>query len=365
MTTGVSTAIAPPAIPDFLLEASAYTDPALLTTELYRIFRRTWLYVGDRQDLMQSQTVRVLDVAGTSILLTQTQDGQLYAFHNVCPHRAAQFCAEPGLYHLKHLVCPYHAWTYDLKGKLVGTPQTEQFNATFCREDYPLVPIRLEQWAGFVFVCLDEATPPLLEVLGSVPTLMAKYSTPDTQKLISKRYAVACNWKVYHDNTLCDYHVAIAHRTTLNLVQGPVRFYEYAFDRYVNLLYTPTTSDWRSQNLVLESLDDYQRNGFLTFGIFPNLHLLALPNGVLAWLRIDPVTVNQCEVVLELFGIPGISPAVEVLVEEFESFMQEDMAIAETVQKGYASGVYRRGPVNGLEARIVHQQALIQEYLKA
>ena len=173
-----------------------------------------------------------------------------------------------------------------------------------------------------------------------------------------------CNWKNYHDNTLCDYHVPVVHRQTLNVIQGPVPLYEHYFEPFVNLLYTPTTQQWRAENQVLDHLQERARFGFFTYGIFPNLHLIALPNGVLSWLRIDPITVETCQVNVEIYGIPGMDTASE-LIEEFEAFMHEDMTVTEMVQRGYASGAYTPGVANQLEDRILHQQRLIRQFLLA
>ena len=181
----------------------------------------------------------------------------------------------------------------------------------------------------------------------------------ETQLLLSKSSQVACNWKNYHDNTLCDYHVAIAHRQTLNVIQGPIQNYGHQFSFYTNLLHTPVTERWRAENQILLGLPEMAQGQLLTYGIFPNLHLIAAPNGLMAWIRIDPVTPETCEVVLEVYGIPGLSPSESQLEQDFGAFMAEDVALVEMVQRGYASGHYQPGPVNQLEARIVHQQRLI------
>lgn len=227
------------------------------------------------------------------------------------------------------------------------------------------MPIRLEIWQNFVFICFSETAPPLHEFLGGIPAALDSHFTPETTLLAKQQYKVNCNWKVYHDNTLCDYHVAVAHRMTLDVVQGPVSRYQHEFDPFVNLLYTPTTADWQATNPTLEGLDDRSREGFFTFGIFPNLHLLALPNGLIAWLRIDPLTVETCLLHSEIYGIPALCPPIDQVAQEFDAFTQEDIAITEAVQRGYTSGVYRPGPVNQLEDRIAHQQQIIWQFLQA
>jgi len=348
-------------LPDrFLLTADHYVNPRWWPIEQETIFRRTWLYVGDCDRLPESGMVWAKPMPGVNLLITRDQAGTLRAFQNVCPHRAALLVPKTGVRFCKQVVCPYHAWVYDLAGNLVGTPAQNQFSDSFHKSDFALRPVRLETWAGFIFVCLDDQMPPLASFLGSIPENLSQYRTHQTCQLAYKRYPVACNWKNYHDNTLCDYHVAIAHRTTLHQAQGPVRHYQHQFEAYVNLLYTPTTAAWRENHQPLSHLPDRCREGFFTYGIYPNLHLLAFPNGLLAWIQIEPLTPSTCQVNLEIYGDPQFSPAPDALLADFEAFMQEDMALTESVQQGYASGAYTPGPVNGLEARIVHQQRLIQ-----
>ncbi|MEO1590086.1 MAG: Rieske (2Fe-2S) protein, partial [Cyanobacteria bacterium J06632_22] len=113
----------------FLLKAQQYTDPVWEPVERQQIFHRTWQYVGDAAQLQPGQTW-ALTLAGRPVVITRDRDGTLRAFLNVCPHRAALLCP-PGRQSQKHLVCPYHAWTYDLAGGLVGTPARQRFPEGF------------------------------------------------------------------------------------------------------------------------------------------------------------------------------------------------------------------------------------------
>lgn len=349
------------ALPErFLLNADHYTNPAWLPVEKTHIFQRTWLYIGDSAQLTVGQ-VWVRQVVDQPVVITCTAPGEFKAFHNVCPHRGSLLCNEPGLHTQKHLVCPYHAWVYDLAGNWVGAPSQQRFSDSFKPKDYQLQPLRLESWCGFLFLCFTDDVPPLHTFLGSIPTHLGHHRRDETRLLLSQRKTVACNWKNFHDNTLCDYHVAIAHRHTLHKLQGPIKHYEHRLERYTNLLRTPIPSSW--QSAVLPDLPELGRTSFLTYGIFPNVHLLGFPDGLLAWLYIEPLTANTCELRSDVYGIPHQSPPLETLKTDFDAFMAEDIALTESVQKGYASGVYKPGPVNQLEARIVHQQRLILDFL--
>ena len=348
----------------FLLTADHYTNPAWLQVERTQIFQRTWLYVGDGTQLGVGQ-VWVTQVVGQPVVITCTAPDQFQAFHNVCPHRASLLCNELGRQSPKRLICPYHAWVYDLDGCLVGVPSQQKFSDSFNPSDYALKPIRLETWCGFLFICFTDDAPALHSFLGSIPTHLGHHRRRETRLLLTQRKTVACNWKNFHDNTLCDYHVAIAHRNTLHKVQGPIKHYKHQLETYVNLLLTPVLASWQTENSVLTDLPELGRTSFLTYGIFPNVHLLGLPNGILAWLYIEPLTTDTCELRSEVYGIPALSPSIETLKADFDAFTNEDIALTESVQTGYVSGAYQPGPVNQLEARIVHQQQLILKFLQS
>ena len=346
----------------FLLEAQHYTHPSWVPIEQTHIFQKVWMYVGDARRLSPGQ-VWATAVAGQPVVITCEAANKYRAFRNVCPHRAALLCPNQGVSAAKHLVCPYHAWVYDYQGNLVGTPSKERLPENFNPRHYALSPVRVASWCDFLFVCFAQNAPDLETFLNPIPTHISSHRRSSTKLLFRQSRSVACNWKVYHDNTLCDYHVAIAHRTTLNKLQGPVKAYRHQFWQYTNLLYTPTLASWRTSNAVLPELSTFAQDNFLTYGIFPNLHLLALPNGLLAWIRIDPVAVDRSEVVLEVYGPPEMLAKREAIQTEFNSFIAEDEALVESVQIGYASGAYVPGPVSQLEHRIVQQQQLILSHL--
>ncbi len=347
----------------FLLTAQQYTEPVWEPVERQQIFLKTWQYVGDAAQLAPGQAW-ALTLAGRPVVITCGQDGSLRAFLNVCPHRAALLC-EAGIHAQQHLVCPYHAWTYNLAGGLVGTPAKQRFPEVFDPADYDLQPVHLETWSGFIFICFSDDALPLEDFLGRVPRYLGQHRQAETWHLLTLKREVACNWKNYHDNTLCDYHVAIAHRHTLHPIQGPIKHYVHEFDRYVNLLKTPVTAAWQAENARLSALPEAAGTHFFTFGIYPNLHLLGLPDGTIIWLRIDPLTTQTCHLTLEIYGVPELSPPLPTLEADFNGFMAEDIALTESVQQGYVSGTYQPGPVNQLEHRIVHQQQLIAQALGA
>ncbi|HEU4356113.1 MAG TPA: Rieske (2Fe-2S) protein, partial [Actinomycetota bacterium] len=142
-----------------------YWDEAVWQEEKDRIWHATWVCVGRAEEVEDPGDYRTYDVAGESIFVTRNAEGQLRGFFNVCSHRGTKFVDDGTGSVKKVFKCPYHAWTYDLNGCLVGTPNVEQ-DEFFDRAGYPLHQVRLETYAGFLFVNLSAGEPmPLREFL--------------------------------------------------------------------------------------------------------------------------------------------------------------------------------------------------------
>lgn len=192
------------------------------------------------------------ELLGVELVLTHPTGMGPKAFLNQCPHRGVALLA-PGasIAACRKLICPYHGWTYAPDGRLLAAAREGEFCAPFRRRDWDLVSVAIERGGPFLWVRLPahgpEAGEPgpsladqldlLLEVGGwSVGEPASAAALPLWGR---RQRSLACNWKIAHDNTLDDYHVAIAHPTTLHRLQGPVSAYRHVFGRWCNLLATP------------------------------------------------------------------------------------------------------------------------------
>ncbi len=99
-------------------------------------------------------------IGDESLLFVRGDDGLTRGFYNLCRHRGTRLVEEAEGKKLRSIVCPYHAWAFSTEGGLVGAPHTEDL-VNFRREDYGLLPVRMESWGGFLWVNLDEKAPPL------------------------------------------------------------------------------------------------------------------------------------------------------------------------------------------------------------
>src|SRR5262245_10262522 len=148
------------------LEGTYYCDTAILEREWERIFGRSWLCAGREERLKEPGDFFTVAVGRESVLVVRDRDGKARAFYNVCRHRGSQLCsADEG--RLKGAItCPYHAWSYGLDGRLIGAPHLREGDG-FHKEEFPLHPVAIDTWGGFLFINLDGARArPLAEHLG-------------------------------------------------------------------------------------------------------------------------------------------------------------------------------------------------------
>src|SRR5262245_18532240 len=186
------------------LPAVAYHDPAIYERERRAVFAREWQLAGFRVHLQQPGDFVAHDVAGWPVFVIVADDGTLRAFHNVCRHRAGPLVTDPDG-RCTTLVCRYHGWTYDLDGALRSARDFGDA-ADFDAADFGLVPVRVEEWRGLVFVHLDRDAPPLADDLG--PLFGECDELPVDGLAYSHRveHDIAANWKTYTDNYAEGYH---------------------------------------------------------------------------------------------------------------------------------------------------------------
>ena len=199
------------------LRAEAYTDALWAKADQQAIFTRTWQWVCHVEKLAAPGDYVSATVGGMPIAVVRGRDGGLRAFYNVCKHRAHQLLAGSGS--ARAIMCPYHAWTYDLSGQLIAARKTKHMD-TFDVSEVCLDGVQVEEFGGFVYVNLDTSAKPLAEQAGDLAEEIAHWA-PDVSRLtLAKRlsYDVRTNWKNVIDNFLECYHCHIAHQEFVQLV---------------------------------------------------------------------------------------------------------------------------------------------------
>jgi Rieske 2Fe-2S family protein len=176
-----------------------------------------WFCAVRSADLEKPGAFRTVHVGRENVLITRSRTGELRAFLNVCRHRGARLCTEESGEVRRNLQCPYHAWTYDLDGKLIAAPNLIKMHDVD-RVEYRLVKVALREWLGYAWVCLTDEPPVFedtvmhaaVERLGDVAAI-EHYGTEHPALGQRITYDVKANRKLIVENFMECCHCATIH----------------------------------------------------------------------------------------------------------------------------------------------------------
>jgi choline monooxygenase len=333
------------------IPSSWYRDPRFEDLERAAVFAGTWQHVGHVSQIPSPGDHLVAMVARKPVLVVRAGDGRVLAFYNVCRHRGGPLALKDGSATM--LKCRYHGWTYRLDGMLRGVPH---FNRTelFDKRDYGLIPLRLAEWQGLLFVHLAADPPPLSTFVAGIAERMAPIRFDTLRFARRVDYEARCNWKVYVDNYLEGYHVPHVHPELCSL---------YDFQAYRTEL-----AEWYSLQVGPLSGKDtpygVTSGEALYYLVFPNFMLNVLP-GRLQTNVVVPVAPDRCRIEFRYYYADVDSAAGRRTIESDLTFSDdvqaEDIEICERVQEGLESGVYDRGRFSpDMEAGVHHFQTLLK-----
>ena len=341
------------------LPGAFYTDEAHWAREVDRVLLREWWCAGRLStwglEPGRPERLAVVDVAGESMLVTRARDGVLRAFFNVCRHRGSQVVpvdpdtGPPAPCRAAALRCAYHSWTYDLTGRLLRAPHTEDLT-DFRLDDFGLPAVEVDTWGGFLFLRLAGAAGPSLRAsLGEVPDRVRHYPLDELVVGRTLTYEVRANYKIVLENYNECYHCAGVHPELVRLVPAFGRGgADLDWDagiphREGAWTFTVTGTSDRSPFAGLDEAERVRHKGEL---IYPNL-MLSLSADHVAAFSLWPSAAGHTRIVCDL-----LFAADEVAKETFDPsdaadfwdvVNRQDWAICESVQRGMSSRGFTQG----------------------
>jgi phenylpropionate dioxygenase-like ring-hydroxylating dioxygenase large terminal subunit len=323
------------------IPASWYFNPAIFEAERRAVFGGAWQVVGRTDQVAEAGSFLTADIAGEPILVVRDAEGVLRAFANVCRHRAAPLlCEAQGK--VTRLRCRYHGWTYDLAGRLRGTPEFDGV-ADFCREEQGLAPLAVATWGPLVCVHGGGQQDSLTDYLAPLPTRTADRGLDSMHFVERREYELACNWKVYVDNYLDGgYHVNSVHPG----LAGVLDYTQYRTEVFdlTSLQSSPLqpagTGDGDSVGRV--------RTGDMAqyWWVFPNF-MMNIYAGVMDTNLVLPLGPNRCRVIFDFYFARSEGDEAAQFVRDSiavsHQVQREDVQICEEVQRGLASRSFDTG----------------------
>lgn len=343
---------------DYSLPGWIYTDPEFFEVEMARVIRPSWQIVCHESDLANAGDWRTIAYLGEQVVVLRGEDGAIRAFHNVCRHRAMRILeGDSGC--AKKLVCPYHAWAYELDGRLSGVPMKRDYPALKL-EDNGLVPVDVSTWRGFVFVRLeDNGGPSVAEMMAPYDDEIAPYRFEEMRTISDVRLRErTVNWKNVGDNYSDNLHIPVAH-------DGLTRLFgkSYAIEAagWVDkmsgqLVDRPSDNPWErfyQKHLPrVDHLPEQNQRLWLYYKLWPNMafDIYADQIDFMQWLPISPTSCVMREM---CFALPDDRR--EMKLARYANWRinrivnAEDTWLIERVQQGMGSQSYTVGPIGASE----------------
>ena len=335
-----------------------YTEPDILNQEFKKIFHNNWVCIGRDSDLTTKGQYITIQLGSESIIVLKSNKDKIKAFFNVCRHRGTRICNSNEGKFSKTIQCPYHGWTYDLNGKLVGSPLMEAVN-DFNKSDYPLFPIKIKQWKGFLFINLNENPSNLNETFKPINNLLHSWELKNLCVIDKKRYAVNCNWKLIIQNYCECYHCPMIHPQLAeihNYLGGKNNLYSGPFlGGYMNF-----NSDKESITPSgkyccppIKGIKGRDLHRVYYYSLFPNMLLSLHPEYVMyhtVWPNgVDKCIVNCSWLFLEE-NANNHKNSIYEAIDFWDKTNKQDWEICEYSQLGINSKKYSPSPYSGQES---------------
>lgn len=332
---------------------SLYTSDEFLQQELDQIFSKDWFCAGRSDALKEAGDYTTLELAGQPIMVVRDKDGTLRAQSNVCLHRMSTLLKGQG--NIKSIVCPYHAWTYNLDGSLRGAPAMSQ-NEVFCKDKLKLPQVRCEEWEGWMMISLNPDAEPVAKQLGGVSEMVADYGMANYQQTFFETHLWDTNWKVLAENFMESYHLPVCHAGTIG---GLSKLEEMICPPGLPAFNYHTILKDESLKIALAHpnntrMEGERRRTTYLLAIYPSL-LITLTPGYFWYLSLHPEGVGQVRIMFgggmapEFMDDPEAQKNFESLKTLLDEVNVEDRGCTEKVYKGLCSEMAKPGPLSHLE----------------
>jgi len=338
-----------------------YSSQEVHALERERIFAREWLCPGLAADVPKPGDYITFSINDQPVLTLRGEDGVVRSFSNVCLHRMMPLVEGRGSCGRK-MVCPYHAWTYDTQGKVIGAGHMGGRDPAFDKKQFRLTEIRTEIWEGWIYVTLNPDAPPVASLLAPLLPVVKNYAMEHYIPVIHQDHEWATNWKLLNENFMEGYHLPVAHKATVGAwfpVEDTV-FPEEVHDAFTYQTFTKDENARygraHSSNTRLEGKERYTS---ILPTIFPT-HMYVLAPDHLWYLSLRPEGTGKVHLRFGIALAPEVHEAlgetrdawVKELADFFDKVNAEDKFVVEGIYQGSRAPLASRGPLSWLEREI-------------
>jgi carnitine monooxygenase subunit len=334
------------------LPAWLYTDPAFFALERERLFRAAWQIVCHVSDIPETGDYQAFDFLDEKIVTLRGEGGVVRSFHNVCRHRASRLADGTSGNCGHRLVCPYHAWSYGLDGRLAAVPRWQGFEGLDLAA-HGLVPVAQEIWRGFVFVRLEAGGPSVAEMMSPYAAEIDAYDFEGLRprgKVVLRPRPV--NWKNVGDNYADGLHIPVAHPGLTRLFAASYAVEARGWvDKMSGVITERPSTNW-SERGYQALLGGFGRRTWNYYKLWPNVAFDVYPDQV-DFMQMIPISATETLIREIAYAHPDDrreTRAARYLNWRINRQVNaEDTVLIERVQAGMASSSYAAGPLSPAE----------------
>jgi phenylpropionate dioxygenase-like ring-hydroxylating dioxygenase large terminal subunit len=333
-----------------------YTLPDITAHEMDRIFASEWLCAGRADELPNPGDYMAFECGAQPLIIIRGADGALSARSNICRHRMMRLVEGRG--NTRKFTCPYHAWTYNLEGQLVGAAYMDR-TTCFNKSDIQLPAVRCEEYLGWIYVCLDPDVEPVAHMLADLTEKILPYNMQDYVTIFTEDHVWDTNWKCLTENFMEGYHLPVAHRDTVG-GHFPVEETQFdergSFPHFTSQLFVKTgTAPVGTAHPDNTSLTGKWRNTSVMPTVFPS-HMYVLAPDHLWYLALQPDGPGRTRIRYGAALAPEVLAAQsdpETYIAETKIFLDavqlEDKNVVEGIFAGAKAPLSSPGPLSWLE----------------
>lgn len=331
-----------------------YTSPEIFEIEKERLFYKDWLCVGREEEIANPGDYFTLRICDEPVVVCRNKEGAVAAFSNTCAHRGVEVAEGRG--NRSVFVCPYHAWSYDLDGKLIGAAHmgnAEGFDVAKCR----LPQLGVGRWGGWIFVSLADDPIPFDKFIARFDQEFSFLRVGDCRLAARITFDLDCNWKFVVENLFDVYHARVVHAKSFGKYRDSVDYFPTARGQESTIGY------YNSASLVPGGKSLFGNMPWLadkppTFACLghlpPNLQLFARCDNVVTDV-IWPVAPDKTRLLLhilfpkEVFDRPDFEEKLKIYRDFQVQVIEEDRALVNSLQQGAKSKKFQPGRMSFLE----------------
>lgn len=347
----------------FGLEREWFCGDSIEQQETDRVFSQHWLCVGRVEDFDSGITSQdsffTISVGNDNLIIVRDRNGQVKAFHNVCRHRGTRLLDQrSGKLKNGCIMCPYHAWTYDLEGKLIGVPNMQGVTE-FDASELSLHRVGCVNWCGFIMIHLNQPDEDFDAAFAPILYRFRPWNLQDLKLGHTLQYEVLANWKILFQNYNECYHCPTVHpdlnrltpykSATNDLTEGAILGGPMSLAND----FETVSSDGKKIAEPFRGLNEVQRRSVYYYTVFPTMFISAHPDYVMVH-QIERISNGRSRIQCHfLVDQTTANRDLARAVNQWDEVNQQDWHVCELTQKGVESSAYVPGPYSNLETMLM------------